>query len=388
MGIEVRPLGVACNIACQYCYQNPIRDAGNVAARYDLEAIKAAVLKEGGSFILFGGEPLLVPKKDLEHLWAWGLERFKSNGIQTNGTLIDDDHIELFKKYKVHVGISIDGPGWLNDVRWAGSLERTRSHTAVAEEAIERLCREGIPPSLIVTLHSGNATADKLPAMHDWFRRLDRMGVTSARLHVLEVETEDVRGQYALSTEENLAALLSFVDLEGELVSLSLDLFRDMENLLVGSDRNTTCVWNACDPQNTAAVRGVEGFGQRSNCGRVNKDGVDAQKADRMSYERYLSLYATPQEYGGCSGCRFFLMCKGQCPGTAIDGDWRNRTEHCDLWKRVFEHLERRVMARGVVPLSLATDRASIEQNVIRGWESSTNNCVASALETVRGGRR
>jgi hypothetical protein len=28
---ELRPLGVACNIQCQYCYQNPQRDAGNLA---------------------------------------------------------------------------------------------------------------------------------------------------------------------------------------------------------------------------------------------------------------------------------------------------------------------------------------------------------------------
>ena len=27
MSIELRPLGVACNLACHYCYQNPQRDA-------------------------------------------------------------------------------------------------------------------------------------------------------------------------------------------------------------------------------------------------------------------------------------------------------------------------------------------------------------------------
>src|SRR5581483_5872010 len=130
MGVELRPLGVTCNIQCQYCYQNPIRDAGNFLQRYDLERMKAAVERAGGDFVLFGGEALLVPKRDLESLWSWGLEKYGKNGVQTNGTLIDDDHIRMFKQYRVHVGISLDGPGALNDARWKGTLERTREATA------------------------------------------------------------------------------------------------------------------------------------------------------------------------------------------------------------------------------------------------------------------
>ncbi len=34
-------------------------------------------------------------------------------------------------------------------------------------------------------------------------------------------------------------------------------------------------------------------------------------------------------------------MCKGQCPGTAIDRDWRNRSEHCAVWKALFADLSR-----------------------------------------------
>jgi uncharacterized protein len=62
----------------------------------------------------------------LEKLWKWGFDKYKSNGIQTNGSLINDQHIELFKKYNVHVGISIDGPDELSDARWYGTLETTR----------------------------------------------------------------------------------------------------------------------------------------------------------------------------------------------------------------------------------------------------------------------
>ena len=98
MSVELRPLGVKCNIACQYCYQHPQRDVEEAIKPYDIEVMKAAILQEGGSFTLFGGEALLVPMEDLEKLWAWGLEQFGRNAVQTNGSLITDAHLELFKK--------------------------------------------------------------------------------------------------------------------------------------------------------------------------------------------------------------------------------------------------------------------------------------------------
>ena len=360
MSVELRPLGVACNIQCQYCYQNPQRDAGNVPRAYDIDAMKAATEREGGPFTMFGGEALLVPAADLEELFRWGLEQWGSNGIQTNGVLINDEHVRMFKAYKVHVGVSIDGPGELNDSRWAGTLDRTREATAKIGGEHRAALRRGHPPSMIVTLHRGNATADKLPRMHDWFRELERMGVRSARLHVLEVDEEGVGAAYALSTDENLGAFRSFAALEGELDDAAA---RPLPGHAQPADGRTTtgstCVWNACDPYTTRAVRGVEGFGQASNCGRTNKDGIDFVKSSQEGFERYLALYQTPQEHGGCRDCRFFLQCKGQCPGTSIDGDWRNRTEHCELWKGLFRTLEEQMLDAGEVPVSASPERAT-----------------------------
>jgi uncharacterized protein len=368
MSVELRPLGVQCNIQCQYCYQNPQRDAGHLTRSYDLELMKAAIMAEGGPFALFGGEPLLVPEHDLESLWSWGLQHFDYNTIQTNGTLINDAHIRMFRAYKVSVGVSIDGPGELNDVRWHGTLEKTREATARTERAVARLCDEGIPPSLIVTLHRANAAGDRLEVLYRWFRDLERSGVRGVRLHLLESESEAVRAKYALTAAENIEALLGFAALQRSLTLLTFDLFADMRRMLLGKDNAAACVWNACDPYTTQAVQGVEGHGQRSNCGRTNKDGIDFVKGSKPGYERYLALYATPQHAGGCQGCRFFLMCKGQCPGTAIDGDWRNRTEHCEVWKAAYGQLEAELVAEGLRPISLRPERESLEQALLEQW--------------------
>ncbi|HEY2392415.1 MAG TPA: radical SAM protein [Candidatus Angelobacter sp.] len=380
MGVEVRPLGVSCNIQCLYCYQNPQRDAANISQSYDMVKIKEAIELEGGPFTLFGGEPLMLPLADLEDLWSWGHQKYKKNSIQTNGTLISDEHIALFRKYNVHIGMSLDGPGELNDVRWHGSVANTRASTAKAEAAIEKLCRERLHPSLIITLHRGNANTDKLPALTEWVRYLSGLGVNKFRLHLLESESQVIRSKFGLSTDENIDALLEFLRLAREIPQLSFDLFSDMRQLLIGEDRRSSCVWKSCDPYTTAAVRGVEGHGQRSNCGRTNKDGIDFVKAGTQGFERYVALYQTPQEFGGCKDCRFFLMCKGQCPGTAMDGDWRNRTEHCEVWKAVFEALEKELIAEGIEPLSIGSRRDEIEKRAIGTWSMGQNASVAQLL--------
>lgn len=385
MGVELRPMGVKCNIACQYCYQHPQRDVeASDKKPYDIEKMKAAILQEGTSFSLFGGEALMVPIEDLEILWAWGFEQFGQNSVQTNGSLITDAHIELFKKYKVGVGLSIDGPGKLNDVRWAGSLERTRKMTQQSEDAIAKLCEEALNPSIIITLHRGNVgTAEKRERMGQWIKELDQMGVKSARLHLMEVESESIRAIYHLNEQENIDTLLYFHQLEGELKRLRFDIFSEIEKLMNANDHQVSCVWTGCDPYTTSAVRGVEGNGQRSNCGRTNKEGIDFVKSGLPSYSRYVSLYHTPQEHGGCNGCRFFAMCKGHCPGTSLAGDWRNRTEHCQVWKTLFELTEDKMIQDGKVPLSIHGILPFVEEKLLQGWSQGMNPSIKHLITKI-----
>lgn len=383
MSLEVRPLGVKCNIKCRYCYQNLQRDANNIAVDYDLDRIKAAIEADGQPFTLFGGEPLMVPLATLEKLWSWGFAQFGRNSVQTNGVLITRRHITLFKKYNVHVGISLDGPGELNRARWAGTERNTERATQKTHKVIHALCEADIVPSIIVTLHRANASNEALPIMESWFRRLDGIGVKSVRLHVLEVDDETIRSELALTALQQVAALQAFARLERTLPTLRFDIFEDMRRLMEGRDNRTTCVWNACDPYTTRAVQGLEGNGQRSNCGRTNKDGIDFVKADQQGFERYIALYHTPQEHGGCKDCRFFLVCKGQCPGTAIDGDWRNRTEHCEVWKQMYLDLEATMVREGKSPLSLRSDRTEVESAMLRCWSTGRNSMIETILRQL-----
>ena len=228
-------------------------------------------------------------------------DSFGYNIIQTNGTLINDEHIRLFKAYKVSVGVSIDGPGELNDVRWHGTLEQDprghRQERAGDRAPVSRgLSAEPHRHAAPRQCRGGPAARSCSVGFTSW----SEWAYVRVRLHLLESESEAVRAKYALTVEENVAALLGIAALRRNLKSLEFDLFADMRRMLLGQDESSACVWNACDPYTTQAVQGVEGHGQRSNCGRTNKDGIDFVKGDKPGYERYLALYATPQQAGGC----------------------------------------------------------------------------------------
>jgi uncharacterized protein len=390
MSVELTPKGVACNLSCTYCYQHPMRDAGNIGNEkdYDMDKMFAALTEEGGDFLVFGGEPLLVPIEDLRTIFAWGWERYKKNGIQTNGVLITTEHIAMFKEFNVHVGFSMDGPDELNDSRWAGTLERTRESTVKSHANMKACIAAGVATSLIITLYKGNATPERLPRLKQWIRELDTMGSRGVRIHLLEIDHPLVKAKMQLTEKEVIAALLELVALEATLPSIRLDILTDMRRLLRADDDNVTCIWNPCDPYTTSAVRGVDGQGNKSNCGRTNKDGIPRLKAEQQGYERQLALYNTPQEDGGCKDCRFFLMCKGQCPGTAIDGDWRNRTADCKIWMTLFGVLEQEMLAAGEKPLSLNfEERATLEQAMLQVWEAGRHVSLRYALAHVRTGK-
>lgn len=377
MSIEVSPVGVTCNLSCPYCYEHPIREAGNFNDKpYDLEKMIAGLAKEGGAFSLFGGEPLLTDLETLEGLWKYGLEKYGKNGIQTNGTLITDKHIELFKKYKVHVGMSLDGPEELNDARWAGSLTETRRRTQMSMDAIDKLCDAGIPPSFIVTLHKLNATPDRLPKLKEWFKHWDSRGVYSSRLHVLEIEYDSINETLALTDERNIEVMLEMAELESEMKNIKFDIFRDIKNMLLGHDGWATCTFHECDPYTTDAVRGINGQGESENCGRANKEGINFLKAAQKGYERQMALYYTPQQYGGCKDCRFFSMCKAQCPGTGVRYDWRNRTDKCQMYFKLFEHFEKQYEKAGVLPLSKSPVRTRIEKIMWDQWSNQKKTSI------------
>ena len=127
MVIIIKPT-YSCNFRCKYCY---LGNETKVRSKmFDLSFVRNAIeqvreyvirnkSKKKVTFIWHGGEPLL-----------WGVENFRrvfefmedglsgidyTNSIQTNLSLLTEEYVDLFLKYNVQVGFSIDGFMELND---------------------------------------------------------------------------------------------------------------------------------------------------------------------------------------------------------------------------------------------------------------------------------
>jgi len=314
---------LGCNLRCKYCYENAYRDKYKPKMDYNLKAI----LKRMDEFknldiSLHGGEILTLPKKDIEILLAKSYELKGKSGIQTNATLIDNDFIKMFKKYKTSVGISWDGPG---------ELSAYRPGTKKVGAIIERLVKEKISTSLIIVVSKANTgTKQRLDKLKKYLLKLKKLNIYG-RINPCYGSPE-----CKISIEKLKKVYLDLAKfcLEN---NLKWSPFTDIVNGLKGKDR--VCTFMECDPFHTSSAMVVLNDGNLSNCMRTNQKGVLLRHPAKYNTRNEI-LKNVPQEYGGCEGCKYWTACFGGCPSGAIDNDWRNRTYLCPLWKTLFKFYE------------------------------------------------
>jgi len=316
---------LGCNLRCKYCYEGIYRKKHRPQKEYNLQAIfKRMEEFKNLEMSLHGGEILTLPKKDVEALLAKMHELTGRSSIQTNATLIDEDYIKMFKKYKTSIGISWDGPG---------ELSKYRPGSAKVGSTIERLInKEGLSASIIIVVSKANAGTNQ---------RLNKL-----KKYLLELEQMKISGRInpcygAAGYELNMKKLEKvYLDLADFCLknNLKWSPFEDIINGLQGKDR--VCTFMGCDPFSTQSATVVLGDGSITNCMRTNQKGI-LFKYPAEYKTRNEILENIPQEYGGCKGCKYWTACHGGCPSGAIDNDWRNRTYVCPLWKALFEFYEK-----------------------------------------------
>ena len=340
--------------------------------------MKDALDVHASNWSLFGGEPLIAPIDEIEKMLKWRTGpdgKFRCTGIQTDGHLMTEEHIQLFIEHGVHVGFSIDGPNPLNDSRplRGKTVEESRESTDHTIWALERLLELGQNPSIISTMHALNMRGHRIWQYKDWILGLKEKGLKSLNMHSLEVDMPSAK-EIELENQEVIFVYEMCMDLHFN-HGITVSPISDWVSLMQQNEGQANCVWVGCDNHSTSAVQGIDGSGQLGNCGRTNKHGVRWAKAP-TGYERYSMLRRTPMEHGGCKDCRFWLVCKGACPGEAELGDWRGKTEHCSNIKGFLPILEKKMQEQGMDPITLNRElveklSAQVLQNMDQGQRMS-----------------
>lgn len=151
----------ACNLACGHCWVESPVDAEPVspeALHYVVDDFCAL----GGSELCFtGGEPLAHPRWVEILRDALGEPRLSSVGLQTNGTLLTREALDLlggFPGKRLRVQVSLEGAtGPTHDrVRGAGAFARVR-------EGLERLAGAGLADRTTVAFTEMRHNLEELP---------------------------------------------------------------------------------------------------------------------------------------------------------------------------------------------------------------------------------
>ena len=113
-----------CNLDCSYCYL-PDRLNKRKISLETLEkalnwAFSSGLVRQPFTLLWHAGEPMVLPATFYEQATVL-LERCNVSGFevtqsfQTNATLVNDAWCEFIRRRGVHVGVSVDGPDFLND---------------------------------------------------------------------------------------------------------------------------------------------------------------------------------------------------------------------------------------------------------------------------------
>jgi uncharacterized protein len=195
-----------CNINCSYCYL-PQRDVRSVIEQSVVSTLFEKVFAsgwtgEGLTVIWHAGEPLVVPVSFYETAFA-AIEIMRPaalqlrHSFQTNGMLITPQWCDLFKKWDVGVGVSIDGPKHLHDAHRVTRSGRGTFDKTLA--GIRLLKREQVPFHVISVL-----SRQALHSPREMFDFFVSEGIEDVCFNVEESEGAHVSDLFAADDAQQL----------------------------------------------------------------------------------------------------------------------------------------------------------------------------------------
>jgi uncharacterized protein len=160
--VLVKPAGPDCNLRCTYCFYLEKAALFSETKKHRMsneiqeELIRQAMQQseESISIAWQGGEPTLMGldfyKHAVELEMKYGHGQVIGNGLQTNGTLLNEDWAEFLQKYDWLVGLSLDGPEHIHN-HYRKDIAGKGTHRKVEDNA-KMLLQNGVATNVLACL--------------------------------------------------------------------------------------------------------------------------------------------------------------------------------------------------------------------------------------------
>lgn len=341
----------ACNLSCTYCSEG-IRTLEYLSLhtyKHFIQQIPSLLQKLGqqrADIIWHGGEPLIVSKdwiKEAIDFTNSVLEGFDvSYAMQTNGTLIDDEWIKIFKMYSISLGISLDGYLELHD-QYRVNKDGSGSFETIVQN-LYRLRNENIPVSLLMVVNS-----EELIDYEKVWNTICELGISIKIQPVVPIGKADYQLAKSVVIYNNYANLLKYLytqSLEHDSNIVIQPIAQIMSSILSGEEikecaYSGSCTYNII----TLYPNGDVGFcGRMSNedetfiYGNIHKfDLVSLYNSDVVDKIRGRQVILRD---GVCKNCDIWEYCHGGCTIDAIasNGDINTKYHYCESYKNLIDY--------------------------------------------------
>ncbi len=347
----------ACNLACDYCYYSTCggQPIGIEKIRYELleKFIKEYMELDQrfASFIWQGGEPLLAGLDFFKNVIKLQ-KRYASNGtfinnsLQTNATLITDEWALFFKQNNFFIGVSLDGPKEINDIRRVNA-QGTGSFECIMR-GIDCLRKYNVDFNILSVIHEENV--DKAKELMRFYQKENFTHVQLIPCMDFQSQLPDKPGKYVVTPEQYGDFLCEAFDVwynDGNPV-ISVRFFDNMLSIYL--DRQAElCIHHQICPR----VIVLEQNGDAYPCDfyinekyKVGNVGVDRLHdiLNNPVYSKFLDL--KPDLPEKCRTCKFIKSCYGGCPRNRAYNGISNEVNpdyFCESYMQIYAYSQERI---------------------------------------------
>jgi uncharacterized protein len=327
--IFIKPVGSLCNLGCSYCYYldktrlfrqgSPVPMPDDLLELYIRQHIEAST-EPVIFFSWHGGEPLLAEPDffrkavDLQKKWKPACSNI-INGVQTNGTLLDEPWLRFFAEQEFRLGISMDGPEDLHD-----QFRNTRDGKGSFQKALrgyDLALLQGIDPEILCVLNADNVKHPLL--IYRYFKKLGAKTITF--LPLVEHRTSGNRMVSSRSVNpENFGTFLCTVFdewIEHDIGKVRIQIFEEALRTAFKQD-HTLCIFKPV----CGGVPVIEHNGDFFSCDHYvdekhrigNIRDISLAKMLDSDRQKDFGLYKQLSLPQFCLDCEVRLMCHGECP--------------------------------------------------------------------------
>lgn len=325
--ILLKPASSSCNYNCRYCFYYDIADNRSIK-NYGIiqpETIDNLLDKVFNffnektqiNFAFQGGEPTVAPistfkyfiqqvqlkKKEFHHI---------GYSIQTNGSMINDEWINLFKQYNFLVGISLDG--FKENHNYFRLIKNKPTFNEVMK-TINLLQKNNIQYNILTVL------TNKL-AQHPvkLFNFIKKNNFNFVQLIPCLPKIATIQDEFSLTPKKFFEFYQVFFDLWFNEYQnnnyISINLFNDIFNILQNKLPGSCGALGFCSFQFI-----VEANGNVYPCDFYVLDEYNLGNINQQSFEEIISnplinqfLHRKKRDTKLCHNCKYVNICHGQCP--------------------------------------------------------------------------